>query len=339
MKKFIWKKRWGKCNTAPLERFSVKNPGEPVAKTYLGLADTGVRILKMHEIEELRRNGYTVEIIRKLKPRIARIAADIISGLEEEQESLSTFSAEPTVPPPLKEYDDDPIGFGKSCMSAEPPQEHKRRRVNKSHLETIGLTKKSKKKSKKKELEEEYLVLVKAHAELTKKLADFGRKIHDALPDDDTETPVHNIFRPFVDEDKLSDCFQGIFLKFFGALPTERLEGYYTKPIDLISYFFILVEWEKLGNYVFGEKCKKPFFEFVNDRVIVDDIGKTERTFHNRLTVTMNDFRRNLMKEPVSSSFKGEYWKKDIFIKDFLKVIEIFHGTEYYKELSKLKPA
>lgn len=168
MKKFIKKNRWGKRITAPVERFSVKNPGEPVAKTFLGLADTGVRILKMHEIEELRRNGYTVEIIRKLKPRFARLAADIIDGTDEEQESHSTFSAGPIVTPSPQEDDEDPIEGGKSCMSAEPPQEHKRHRINKSHL-PIGPIKKSKKKhgnkhnrkSKKNELEEEYLVLVK----------------------------------------------------------------------------------------------------------------------------------------------------------------------------------
>ena len=31
--------------------------------------------------------------------------------------------------------------------------------------------------------------------------------------------------------------------------------------------------------------------------------------------------------------------QKDFFIKDFLKVVEIFHGTEYYQELAKRKHA
>ena len=181
--------------------------------------------------------------------------------------------------------------------------------------------------------------MVKAHAELTKRLADFGKKIHDALPDDETGIPVYNLFRPFVDENKLSDCFLCIFQKFFGALPTETLDGYYKKPIDLIAYLFILVEWERLANYIFSEKCKKPFFEFVKEKVLVEKLDTTERTFLNRLTVTMGDFRNNLMKEPISSNFKGERWKKDFFIKDFLKVVEIFHGTEYYQELAKRKHA
>ncbi|WP_294722372.1 hypothetical protein [Prevotella sp.] len=99
------------------------------------------------------------------------------------------------------------------------------------------------------------------------------------------------------------------------------------------------MEWEKLGSFIFSEKCKKPFFDYVCEKVIANQIGKTERTFYNRLTLTMNDFRQKLMKEPASSKFKDDCWKKDMFIKDFLKVVGIFHGMEYYKELMKHKYA
>ena len=43
---------------------------------------------------------------------------------------------------------------------------------------------------------------------------------------------VDEVLVTFVDENKLSDCFLYIFQKFFGALPTETLDGYYKKPID-----------------------------------------------------------------------------------------------------------
>lgn len=194
-------------------------------------------------------------------------------------------------------------------------------------------------KSKRKELLEEYLVLVKEHARLSKRLINYGKKLHDALPDDDIPIPDFNIFQPFVDENKLSNCFFSIYQEFFGATPTVFLDGYYKKPIDLIAYFFILVEWEKLGSFIFSEKCKKPFFDYVCEKVLANQIGKTERTFYNRLTLTMNDFRQKLMKEPASSTFKGDCWKKDLFIRDFLKVVGIFHGMEYYKELMKHKYA
>lgn len=180
---------------------------------------------------------------------------------------------------------------------------------------------------------ERYIVLVKKHRELTQELDDYGREFAAALPNDDMTAPTYNLFRPFVDEDKLSDCFRCIFQKYFGVLPTERLEGDYKNKIDLVAYFFILVEWENFGNYTFSEKCKKPFFEFINEKVLVEKLDVTERTFHNRLTRTMDDFRKNLARESLSSKFKGDSWKRDRFIKYFLKVLEIFHATEYYKEL------
>lgn len=185
----------------------------------------------------------------------------------------------------------------------------------------------------------EYLALVREQAKLTEKLAEFEKKLREALPNDGTSISTCKLFRSFVDVNKLADCFHCIFQKFFGPLPTEKLEGDYHKQVDLAAYFFIIVEWEELGSYIFKEKCKKPFFEYINKNVLTEELGVTERTFHNRLTSTMDDFRKKLSTEPVSSKFKGECWKNDFFIKDFLKVLEIFHGTDYYKELEMRKHA
>lgn len=191
-----------------------------------------------------------------------------------------------------------------------------------------------------------YVVLVKRQEEIAKEQIEIVREmeeIHaelvDILPKRNENTRVYNLFQPFVDAKKLSVCFSSIFKKFFGILPTEKLEGDYNKQIDLIAYFFIIVEWEELGSYIFKEKCKKPFFEYINKNVLKGELGVTERTFYNRLTCTMDDFRKKLSKEPVSSKFKNECWKNDFFIKDFLKVLRIFHGTEYYKELEMRKHA
>lgn len=185
------------------------------------------------------------------------------------------------------------------------------------------------------ELLERFVVVVRKIIDAVQEMDDLREEIVRVLPCDDTTAPTYGIFKPFVDEEKLSKCFHTVFQKFFGALPTEKLEGNYRNPIDLTAYLFILVEWEGLGNYVFREKCKKPFFDYINKKVIVEGIGVTERTFQNRLTVTMGDFREKLSKEPTSSRFKGECWKNDLFIRDFLRVVEVFHGTEYYKELHR----
>lgn len=84
---------------------------------------------------------------------------------------------------------------------------------------------------------------------------------------------------------------------------------------------------------------QKTVFEYINKKVVIDKIGMTERTFHNRVTRTLDDFRNKLSTEPISSKFKRVCWKNDLFIKDFLKVLGIFHGTDYYKELELRKHA
>ena len=92
-------------------------------------------------------------------------------------------------------------------------------------------------------------------------------------------------------------------------------------------------------EYPLSEATLNKFFEYVKEKNVTDGIGKTERTFQNRLTCTMGDFRKKLAEEPLSSKFKNECWKNDFFIKDFLKVLRIFHGTKYYKELELRKHA
>lgn len=96
---------------------------------------------------------------------------------------------------------------------------------------------------------------------------------------------------------------------------------------------------EKLDNSIFSEKCKKPFFEYISENIAVGQIGKTERTFYNCITRDMDSFRKKLLEEPVSSAFNGEHWKTNDFFIDFLKVIKIFHRTEFYKELKERKLA
>lgn len=278
--------------------------------------NTKVLILTEEEISNFCKDGYDVEILNKVSPSYPRRLIDILIGLKK-----ILHHTLPTTIDAARVLATDIIEemFNASCCyccaSAFPCNPNTN------------------------ELFNEFLVLVKEQAQLAKKMEAFGNKLRAALPNDDIAIPVYGLFKPFVDENKLSDCFYGIYQKFFGALPTERLEGDYKKPIDLIAYLFVLVEWEKLGNYTFSEKCKKPFFEYINKKVVIDKIGMTERTFHNRVTRTMDDFRNKLSTEPISSKFKGECWKNDLFIKDFLKVLEIFHGTEYYKELEMRKHA
>lgn len=338
MNKLFEKLNLGRCKTALSERISVRTPFRPISMHSIDTSGAYLYVMTVAKIVELQKKGYEVEILRKIPSTRPRRVTDIV--IEQNRRQLHPLPTTVEYPSlmSIKRPGDAPP-FHDACFCSDTPPGRNGGTGRRRKASFLKPTQTIVYKSKRKELLEEYLVLVKEHARLSKRLINYGKKLHDALPDDDIPIPDFNIFQPFVDENKLSNCFFSIYQEFFGATPTVFLDGYYKKPIDLIAYFFILVEWEKLGSFIFSEKCKKPFFDYVCEKVLANQIGKTERTFYNRLTLTMNDFRQKLMKEPASSTFKGDCWKKDLFIRDFLKVVGIFHGMEYYKELMKHKHA
>ena len=338
MNKLFKNHRMGRCKMTQWKWISVKNPCRLIPANHSDSTDAMVCVLTLPEIKEYRRQGYEVEIVEMVLPDAPRRLVDVVAQPKIKRYRIASAHVDTTGSSSLEICG----GVGNSvlcCASEDKPSVRRGLPVRKMRGVYVKAVQTYNGKSRKKELLERFVVLVRKQADIAKEMDDIRAELATLLPDDDGNPPVFNLFQPFVDEDKLSCCFNCIFQKFFGALPTERLDGYYAKPIDLIAYFFILVEWERLGNCIFSEKCKKPFFEYINEKVLVEGIGKTERTFYNRLTHTMNDFRCNLMKEPASSNFRGECWKRDFFIKDFLKVLAIFHATEYYKELETRKHA
>ena len=321
MKELFFSHRLKWCKTFLEKWIDLKNFNESIREGRLNVdSNTKVLILTEEEATTFRKDGYDVEIVSKVSPSYPRRLVDIFVGLNKIRKRMHTLPPTFDVARLLSmEMGEEILASSFHCCACACAFPYGTGNSN-------GLIK-------------EYLALVREQAKLTEKLAEFEKKLREALPNDGTSISTCKLFRSFVDVNKLADCFHCIFQKLFGPLPTEKLEGDYHKQVDLAAYFFIIVEWEELGSYIFKEKCKKPFFEYINKNVLTEELDVTERTFHNRLTVTMGDFRNNLMKEPVSSNFKGERWKKDFFIKDFLKVVEIFHGTEYYQELAKRKHA
>lgn len=316
---FSHRLKW--CKTFLEKWIDLKNFNESIREGRLNVdSNTKVLILTEEEATTFRKDGYDVEIVSKVSPSYPRRLVDIFVGLNKIRKRMHTLPPTFDVARLLSmEMGEEILASSFHCCACACAFPYGTGNSN-------GLIK-------------EYLALVREQAKLTEKLAEFEKKLREALPNDGTSISTCKLFRSFVDVNKLADCFHCIFRKFFGPLPTEKLEGDYHEQVDLAAYFFIIVEWEELGSYIFKEKCKKPFFEYINKNVLTEELGVTERTFHNRLTRTMDDFRKKLSTEPVSSKFKGECWKNDFFIKDFLKVLEIFHGTEYYKELEIRKHA
>lgn len=321
MKELFFSHRLKWCKTFLEKWIDLKNFNESIREGRLNVdSNTKVLILTEEEATTFRKDGYDVEIVSKVSPSYPRRLVDIFVGLNKIRKRMHTLPPTFDVARLLSmEMGEEILASSFHCCACACAFPYGTGNSN-------GLIK-------------EYLALVREQAKLTEKLAEFEKKLREALPNDGTSISTCKLFRSFVDVNKLADCFHCIFQKFFGPLPTEKLEGDYHKQVDLAAYFFIIVEWEELGSYIFKEKCKKPFFEYINKNVLTEELDVTERTFHNRLTSTMDDFRKKLSTEPVSSKFKGECWKNDFFIKDFLKVLEIFHGTEYYKELELRKHA
>lgn len=154
------------------------------------------------------------------------------------------------------------------------------------------------------------------------------------LPDDDRKKPT-GLFRDFVDEGKLALCFKQISVDFYGIDRKEALKGSDKDTVTFIGYLFILVEHEHLGNPNFSEKGINPFFRFIMDHGIVNT-QCTPRTFYNRLKGALGTFRDRMLSESRDSKFQNDYWRANIYLQNFLKVREIFHATDYYKELEPL---
>ncbi len=154
------------------------------------------------------------------------------------------------------------------------------------------------------------------------------------LPDDDRKKPG-GLFRDFVDESKLALCFKKVSVDFYGIDRKEALKGSDKDTVTFIGYLFILVEHEHLGNSNFSEKGINPFFRFIIDHGIVH-AQCTPRTFYNRLKGALGTFRDRMLSESRDSKFQNDYWRANIYLQNFLKVREIFRGTDYYKELEPL---
>ena len=151
------------------------------------------------------------------------------------------------------------------------------------------------------------------------------------MPDDGDDGSNSGLFQSFVDPGKLASSFWEIFVKFFGIEPEARLTGRSKTIVDFAAYLFLLVEHEGLGSQTFGIKGRKPFFEFVRDRVI-PALTMTPRTFNNYIKA-MDGFRKMLEQEPKGSDFRQARWNNTPHIGNYRTISDYFHNTPYYEEL------
>ena len=136
-----------------------------------------------------------------------------------------------------------------------------------------------------------------------------------------------------VDENKLANCFSSLYDRYFGEKPKSRLEGKCDQSL-FFAYLYLLVEKEQLGKENFAENTRKPFFEFLREKV-VKEMEKTLRTFHNRVE-ELQSLRKNVLSKDENLQ-ENQPWKSSNHYKNFHGICGNFHKTGYFHELERLK--
>lgn len=136
-----------------------------------------------------------------------------------------------------------------------------------------------------------------------------------------------------VDENKLAGCFSKLYNSYFGEKRKYQLEGK-CDQILFFAYLYLLVEKEQLGKENFAENTRKPFFEFIEQKV-AGETNKTVRTFHNRVE-ELQKFRETLLSKDENSR-ENPTWKSSNHYKNFHGICGNFHRTSYFNELERLK--
>ncbi len=143
----------------------------------------------------------------------------------------------------------------------------------------------------------------------------------------------YNIFNPVIDEDKLAACFEKLYRSY---ISTGQGTPAGKRPDDMAfaTFLFILVEHEHLGKSDFSDLCKKPFYEFVCEKVIPHLQG-TGRTFHNRLE-SLKPFRHHLIHPSPNESVRTRFESGDNY-QYFHRLLTDYHRSGYYYELKRLE--
>lgn len=136
-----------------------------------------------------------------------------------------------------------------------------------------------------------------------------------------------------VDENKLASCFAKLYNYYF-VQRKSLLEGKHDES-RFFAYLFLLVEIEGLGKEGFADNSRRPFFEFIEEKVIEGNMEKTMRTFHNRVTDLLK--LREQILFPSKNHSENQIWENNSDYKNFHGIRGIFHKSRYFKELEILK--
>ena len=191
-------------------------------------------------------------------------------------------------------------------------------------------------KSRKDELEELLLVVV----EVERKLVEVKERIRSLKEEEERETeevldgklPSTGLFRRYVDEASLANCFFRMYDHFYGKDRTEMLRGEFGKEIDFVALLYILMIDHKMNGDKLGVK---PFHEFIMKYVLTNKQNMPcFRTMANRLKLQFLDLLEQAKSENgVQIDKKNRLSEAE---ENYLAVRGNFHETDYFKEIKCL---
>lgn len=196
-------------------------------------------------------------------------------------------------------------------------------------------------KNRKDELDELLLVVVELernHAETGRKLAVVKEKISSLIEEEKQEAEnlldempqSTGLFKRYVDEASMADCFYQMHEHFYGKDRTEMLKGGYGKEIDFVALLYILVIDHKIDGDKLGVK---PFHAFIKKYVLVD-LKPTYKTMDNRLKLQFLDLVEQIKSRNGVLTDKNK--RLNEVEENYLAVRGIFHKTDYYKQIKCL---
>ena len=176
------------------------------------------------------------------------------------------------------------------------------------------------------------LIDIEKQKEILEKQASEIRTRMRQLPEDDdtqevTEEPVKkSIFNEYINEDYMADALFEVYEQY----RSQNLFCRDFKPIDLITYMFVMIVVFGYGRMDFRSNGQKPFFDFFKRKVVpnVDSIrGNTRESMGNRLRGKMkylfpNSTPKNQL--PISKRLEAEKAENE-----FIDVCGNFHKTKY----------
>ena len=288
------------------------------------------KMMTRKEVKKLRKKGVRVRIIGSVVSQFA--CRPLAPGLESVTSSVSHSESIAVLSSPEGGGGRMSAGFGSSGRGGHGGGGSRIKRGKGRFAARFY----GPQKNRKDELDELLLVVV----EVERKLVEVKERIRSLKEEEERETeevldgklPSTGLFKRYVDEVSLANCFYRMYDHFYGKDRTEMLKGEFGKEIDFVALLYILMIDHKMNGDKLGVK---PFHEFIMKYVLTNKQNMPcFRTMANRLKLQFLDLLEQAKSENgVQIDKKNRLSEAE---ENYLAVRGNFHETDYFKEIKCL---